>query len=107
MAYSNKEIAMHYFVTTEVPETYQCVCGQLRKQATKTGYGNLVSHVKTNHKDYEYQIQRKIRAGAGSILSSSMTSLEISSVGLNGSLKVIIHSWIIFSYAHCSIAHLY
>ena len=60
---------MHYFVATEVPETYQCVCGQLRKQATKTGYGNLVSHVKTNHKDYEEQIQRKIHAGAGSILS--------------------------------------
>ena len=33
---------MHYFVATEVPETYHCVCGQLRKQATKTGYGNLV-----------------------------------------------------------------
>ena len=54
---------MHYFVATEVPETYQCVCGQLRKQATKTGYGNLVSHVKTNHKDYEEQIQMEYGNG--------------------------------------------
>ena len=64
-AYSNKQIAKHYFVATDFPETY----GQLRKQAAKTGYGNLVSHFKTNHKDYEEQIQSKIRAGAGSILS--------------------------------------
>ena len=69
MTYTNKEIARHYFVATSVPEMYQCVCGQLRKQAAKTGYGNLVSHVKTNHKDYKEQIQSKICAGAGSILS--------------------------------------
>ena len=67
--FSNKEIAKHYFVATDTPDSYQCVCGQVRKQAAKTGYGNLVSHVKTNHKDYEKQIQSKIRAGAGSILS--------------------------------------
>ena len=68
-AYSNKEIAKHYFVATDIPKIYQCVCHQLRKQTAKTGYGNLASHVKTNHKDYEEQIQSKIRAGAGSILS--------------------------------------
>ncbi len=66
---SNKEIAKHYFVATEVPCTYQCVCGQVRKQAFKSGYGNLVSHVKTAHKDYEAQIQSKIIAGAGSIMA--------------------------------------
>ena len=69
VAYSNKEIAKHCLVATDVPETYQCVCGQLQKQAAKTGYGNLVSHVKTNHKGYREQIQSKICAGAGSILS--------------------------------------
>ena len=42
MAFTNKEIAKHYFVATEVPCTYQCVCGQVRKQAFKSGYGNLV-----------------------------------------------------------------
>ena len=67
--YSNKEIARHYFAPTDIPDTYQCVCGQVRKQAAKSGYGNLVSHVKTYHKDYEEQIQCKLRAGAGSILS--------------------------------------
>lgn len=33
-------------------ERYKCKCGKLRKQAKKTGYTNLMDHIRTQHKDY-------------------------------------------------------
>jgi hypothetical protein len=39
--------------------TYRCSCGRKRVQNPKTGYGNLVSHIKTEHKDWEEIMKAK------------------------------------------------
>jgi hypothetical protein len=39
--------------------TYVCSCGRKRVQNPKTGYGNLVSHIKTDHKDWEEIMKAK------------------------------------------------
>jgi len=58
--FTNKEISATFF-TKESEEqigdklliTYRCTCGRTRVQNPKTGYGNLVNHIKSDHNDWE------------------------------------------------------
>jgi len=39
--------------------TYLCSCGRKRVQNPKTGYGNLLNHIKSDHKDWEEIMKAK------------------------------------------------
>ena len=44
-------------------ERYKCKCGKLRKQAKKTGYTNLMDHIRTQHKDYVDVVKNQKKNG--------------------------------------------
>ncbi|ETL98379.1 hypothetical protein L917_04533 [Phytophthora nicotianae] len=43
-------------------------CGKTRKNATKTGYTNLVSHVKSDHGNFEVEMEAASTVAAGTLL---------------------------------------
>jgi hypothetical protein len=49
---STKEI-VKFFFTEKTTGVWICRCSCERKQAAKTGYSNLMSHLRADHPDYE------------------------------------------------------
>lgn len=51
----NKKISTVYFKLVEdgLDKNWICKCGTLRVQAKKTGYTNLMSHIRADHKNYQ------------------------------------------------------
>ncbi|ETP21732.1 hypothetical protein F441_04810, partial [Phytophthora nicotianae CJ01A1] len=43
-------------------------CGKTRKNAFKTGYTNLVSHVKSDHGNFEVEMEAASTVAAGTLL---------------------------------------
>jgi len=46
--------------TAQEVKTFACSCGVERKVKTKSGYSNLMSHIKEQHVDYEKVYQEHI-----------------------------------------------
>jgi len=63
--YSSKEISATFFEGIASSETskssnkFKCKCGVTRSQDLKKGYINLISHIKTNHPDWEEVMSSK------------------------------------------------
>lgn len=58
--FTSKEIAATFFTKVSEEQTrdklliaYVCNCGRTRVQNPKTGYGNLINHIKNDHNDWE------------------------------------------------------
>ena len=51
---SNKEVALFYFTRKPKTSEYTCKCGTQRK--CEAGYENLMTHIRTKHKNFEIEI---------------------------------------------------
>ena len=71
--FSNQQIARFFFtaVLDEQDEpiigTFRCHCSTVRQQSPKTGYSNLIQHVKAQHPDYEDRMRAATTEGAGTL----------------------------------------
>jgi hypothetical protein len=61
--YQSKDIVSTFFTKLEDSADgkgiYLCSCGRRRVQNLKSGYGNLIGHIKTDHKDWEDVMKAK------------------------------------------------
>lgn len=66
---STKQLSSFFFTTTDTG-VYKCnVCGSERKQAPRTGYTNLISHLATKHPTFQEEFDQFQR--------QNLTSLEV------------------------------
>jgi hypothetical protein len=60
----NKEYIEYYFKKVVNKDgLFKCRCGKERKQAPKTGFSNLLNHIKCEHKDYDSVVQSELKKG--------------------------------------------
>ncbi|ETN11293.1 hypothetical protein PPTG_22571 [Phytophthora nicotianae INRA-310] len=70
--YTNARIASFYYtdVVDAFEETveglFRCRCGTLRRQGPRTGYSNLIQHVRSQHPDYA-DVMREADDGRGTL----------------------------------------
>ncbi|KAF1791624.1 hypothetical protein GQ600_23326 [Phytophthora cactorum] len=57
--FTNRQVATFYFQQVldaqdePVAGYFRCRCSRVRQKAPRTGYSNLVSHVRSQHPDFE------------------------------------------------------
>ncbi|ETN19036.1 hypothetical protein PPTG_04453 [Phytophthora nicotianae INRA-310] len=70
--YSNADISAYYFSAVldafdeEVEGVFRCQCGTLHRQSPRTGYSNLMSHIRDQHHDYQ-EVVMEADMGAGTL----------------------------------------
>ncbi|EGZ10799.1 hypothetical protein PHYSODRAFT_337571 [Phytophthora sojae] len=72
--YTNRQVATFYFQQVldaqdeHVAGYFRCRCSCVRQQAPRTGYSNLVSHVRSQHPDFEEFMRPAAPAETGSLV---------------------------------------
>ncbi|POM81937.1 Hypothetical protein PHPALM_31 [Phytophthora palmivora] len=72
--FTNQQVANFYFQQVldaqDEPVTgyCQCRCSRVRQQAPRTGYSNLVSHVRRQHPDFEEVMRSAAPAETGTLV---------------------------------------
>ncbi|KAE8961501.1 hypothetical protein PR003_g30968 [Phytophthora rubi] len=67
--FSSKSICTYFYKVVvnddgQPTDYFRCQCGTLRKQTGGTGYSNLLSHVRKEHRDFAVTMAASNRSGA-------------------------------------------
>ncbi|DBA00928.1 TPA: hypothetical protein N0F65_006128 [Lagenidium giganteum] len=83
-AMSSKQVS-EFFFTQASPGLFKCkICGSERKQATKTGYSNLLSHLRLKHPAFQERYDDCIRRNDASLDSFALVDEATDEANNNG-----------------------